>query len=81
MYFVYLLASKPYGTLYVGVTSNLAKRLAEHKAKLVRGFTAEYGVGSTGLVRVPRRACIGAAAREADQGMETRLENQSDRVR
>ena len=44
MYFVYLLASKPYGTLYVGVTSNLAKRLAEHKAKLVRGFTAEYGV-------------------------------------
>ena len=44
MYFVYLLASRPYGTLYVGVTSNLAKRLAEHKAKLVRGFTAEYGV-------------------------------------
>ena len=44
MYFVYLLASKPYGTLYVGVTSNLAKRLAEHKAKLVRGFTAKYGV-------------------------------------
>jgi len=44
MYFVYLLASKPYGTLYVGVTSNLAKRLAEHKVKLVRGFTAEYGV-------------------------------------
>ena len=44
MYFVYLLASKPYGTLYVGVTSNLAKRLAEHKAKLVRGFTAQYGV-------------------------------------
>ena len=44
MYFVYLLASKPYGTLYVGVTSDLAKRLAEHKAKLVRGFTAKYGV-------------------------------------
>ncbi|MGH7093688.1 MAG: GIY-YIG nuclease family protein, partial [Stellaceae bacterium] len=30
MYFVYLLASKPYGTLYIGVTSDLAKRMAEH---------------------------------------------------
>ena len=44
MYFVYLLASKPYGTLYVGVTSDLAKRMAEHKGKLVPGFTAKYGV-------------------------------------
>ncbi len=44
MYFVYLLASKPHGTLYVGVTSDLAKRLAEHKAKVVKGFTAKYGV-------------------------------------
>jgi len=44
MYFVYLLASKPYGTLYVGMTSDLAKRVVEHKAKLVRGFTARYGV-------------------------------------
>ena len=41
MHFVYLLASKPYGTLHVGVTSDLAKRLAEHKAKLVLGFTAK----------------------------------------
>ncbi len=44
MYFVYLLGSKPYGTLYVGVTSNLAQRVLEHKGKLVRGFTAKYGV-------------------------------------
>jgi putative endonuclease len=44
MFFVYLLASKPYGTLYVGVTSDLAKRMWEHKNKVVRGFTAKYGV-------------------------------------
>jgi putative endonuclease len=44
MYFVYLLASKPYGTLYVGVTSDLAKRVWEHKTKAVPGFTARYVV-------------------------------------
>ena len=44
MYFVYLLASKPYGTLYVGLTSDLAQRVSEHKGKLVGGFTAKYGV-------------------------------------
>lgn len=44
MFFVYLLASKPHGTLYVGVTSNLAKRVWEHKHKVVPGFTKKYGV-------------------------------------
>ena len=42
--FVYILASKPNGTLYVGVTKNLARRLSEHKAKLVPGFTRKYDV-------------------------------------
>jgi len=44
IFFVYILASKKNGTLYVGVTNNLARRLAEHKAKLVPGFTRKYGV-------------------------------------
>jgi putative endonuclease len=44
MFYVYLLASKPYGTLYIGVTSDLAKRVFEHKSKAVPGFTARYGV-------------------------------------
>jgi len=43
-FFVYILASKRNGTLYVGVTNNLARRIAEHKAKLVPGFTRKYGV-------------------------------------
>jgi putative endonuclease len=42
--FVYILASKKNGTLYVGVTNDLARRLAEHKAKLVPGFTRRYQV-------------------------------------
>jgi putative endonuclease len=44
VFYVYLLASKPYGTLCVGVTSDLAKRVSEHKSKAVSGFTARYRV-------------------------------------
>jgi putative endonuclease len=41
---VYILASKRNGTLYVGVTSNLLKRVWEHKNDLVEGFTKKYAV-------------------------------------
>ena len=43
-YFVYILASQRNGTLYVGVTNNLVRRVYEHREKLVEGFTAEHGV-------------------------------------
>lgn len=43
-FYVYILASKKDGTLYVGVTNDLARRISEHKAKLVPGFTRQYGV-------------------------------------
>ena len=43
-YFVYILASKPRGTLYVGVTNNLVRRIFEHKNKVVEGFTKRYEV-------------------------------------
>ena len=41
---VYILASQPRGTLYVGVTSNLVQRIWQHKNNLVEGFTSKYGV-------------------------------------
>ena len=44
VYYVYLLASKPYGTLYLGVTADLVRRVWEHKSKAVPGFSARYGV-------------------------------------
>ena len=41
---VYILADKPYGTLYIGVTSDLASRIEAHRKDCVEGFTKRYGV-------------------------------------
>ncbi len=41
---VYILASKRNGTLYIGVTSDLVKRIWEHKNNMVEGFTKRYNV-------------------------------------
>ena len=43
-YYVYILASKPNGTLYIGMTNNLARRVWEHRQGLVGGFTKRYKV-------------------------------------
>jgi putative endonuclease len=43
-FYVYILASKRIGILYVGVTSDLIKRIYEHNSRLVDGFTKHYGV-------------------------------------
>jgi putative endonuclease len=43
-FYVYIHASQRRGTLYVGVTSNLIKRVYEHNSGLVDGFTKHYGV-------------------------------------
>ena len=43
-YWVYILANKPGGTLYVGVTNNLIRRVYEHREGLAEGFTKRYGI-------------------------------------
>ena len=43
-FYVYILASQRNGTLYVGMTNNLARRIQAHKNDLVEGFTRKYGV-------------------------------------
>jgi len=42
--YVYILSNKRNGTLYTGVTSNLVKRIFEHKEKVVSGFSAKYNL-------------------------------------
>jgi putative endonuclease len=41
---VYIVTNRPNGTLYIGVTSNLARRIWEHRESLVEGFTKRYGL-------------------------------------
>ena len=43
-YWVYILASKPGGTLYIGVTNNLVRRVYEHREGLAESFTKRYGI-------------------------------------
>ena len=43
-YYVYILASRKYGTLYIGVTNDLIRRIYEHKDKSISGFTSQYDV-------------------------------------
>jgi putative endonuclease len=44
IFFTYLMASRPYGTLYTGVTNDLILRSYEHREGLVAGFTRKHGV-------------------------------------
>ena len=46
--YTYILFNKRNGTLYVGVTSDLVKRIWEHKQKFVEGFTKKYGIDKLG---------------------------------
>ncbi len=43
-YWVYILSSKKNGTLYIGLTSNLPRRIFEHKNKIFKGFSQKYAV-------------------------------------
>jgi len=63
-YYVYIMCSRS-GTLYTGITSNLRRRVDEHKRKAVPGFTSKYNV--TRLVYFERTGDAGAAlAREKE---------------
>lgn len=50
--FIYILFNKSDGVLYTGVTSDLIKRVFEHKSKVIKGFTQKYNVDKLGYYEV-----------------------------
>jgi len=61
--YVYILFNKKNGTLYTGVTSNLVKRVYEHKNKVTQGFTAQYDVDKLGYYEI-HNSIVSAIERE-----------------
>ena len=55
-YFVYIMASQPNGTLYIGVTNDIVRRVYEHKEGLADGFTKRHGVKTLVYVETHDRA-------------------------
>ncbi|HCX67465.1 GIY-YIG nuclease family protein [Parvibaculum sp.] len=57
-YYVYILASRKHGTLYVGVTNDIARRVDEHRLGSASSFTRKYAPHRTQQSRVGRPACF-----------------------
>jgi putative endonuclease len=65
-YYVYLLASKKHGTLYLGVTNDIVRRVYEHRTKAVKGFTSRYGVDKLFGSTCATMRCGGGLENSAD---------------
>ena len=75
---VYMLASRRNGTLYIGVTSNLPRRVAQHREGQVEGFSKKYGVNRL-VWYEPHETMESAIVREKRmKKMEPRLEDTPD---
>ncbi len=72
-YFVYIVASIS-GTLYIGVTNNLPRRIFEHKQGIVAGFTKRYGCDRLVYYEAFRLVENAIRTREGNKGVETKQE-------
>jgi putative endonuclease len=77
-YYVYLLASRKHGTLYLGVTKDLVRRVYEHRTKAVDSFTSRYGVDKLVWFEVYDDVTSAIHSRERTQEMAARLEDSLD---
>ena len=78
-YYVYILASRIGGTLYIGVTNDLVRRVGEHKLKMAEGFTKKHEVTRLVYFEALRRYRARDPTREAEE-MEASLEIAERRV-
>ena len=69
-FFVYILASRRNGTLYVGMTDDLSRRVWQHRNDLIPGFTKRYGVKTLVWYEPHRVTAVGIHARVSAQKME-----------
>jgi putative endonuclease len=77
-YYVYILANRIGGTLYIGVTNDLVRRVAEHRLKAVESFTKKYEVDRLVYFEQFDDAEKCYQAREAIEKVESSLENPTD---
>src|SRR5690349_14768581 len=56
--YVYIISSHRNGTIYIGVTNNLIRRFWEHKNKIIKGFTAQYGVDKLVYYEEHQEICV-----------------------
>ena len=78
-YFLYILASRRNGTLYIGVTNHLLRRVQEHREGMVPGFTRKYGVKSSHLLRGVQRHQRSDREGKTNEAVAPVLETRIDR--
>jgi putative endonuclease len=79
LYYVYILAKHQNGALYTGMTSDLPRRVHEHRSKAVPGHTRKYDITRLVWYETPPHPRQRLYARKAHQGLEARLEDPVDR--
>ena len=80
MYYVYIVASRKHGTLYIGVTRDLVRRVYEHKNNVVRGFTSQYGIHRLVWFECYDDPTNAITREKRTEEVAARLEDQPDRA-
>jgi predicted GIY-YIG superfamily endonuclease len=78
-YYLYILASRPGGALYVGVTNDLVRRVYEHKMKLVHGHTKRYQIDQLVYFEVYDSPFNSDPTRKEHEALAARVEDKADR--
>jgi putative endonuclease len=78
-FYVYILASRPGGALYVGVTNDLVRRVFEHKSGAIAGFTKRYNIGRLVYFEIYSNSRDAIQREKKHQTLAASLENTAHR--